>query len=659
MNRKKISDQKAGGLPVLFGLLVASAVYLSPELSVQRCAAAFTSTQGPLPGDETTTSFGAFQIQVDPAFTNLFYPTSPGGYFYPGFSPVSGILTSPVGYDGATTIGVSANHNYVYVGNTTPGFPVTIGGAGMSVPLNKINNMAAYFGVPSDPTVPNDPFVFPTPITGPDEVFTEIESFNLRVSLGEFSCGDQRVPVSGTPVPFDMLTAGPDAGPGAYPSYVTNPNLRSIGKVQQYYASGDTPAVSFFDIFVNGFLPSVSGTFTTTAFPLTPPWPVPYPYPFGIAQFTNGWSDPLVIEDTNVTELPPHVVYIHGQTPAVPVHFKYNNLPYWQAGDLFGYITLAGHGVLGCTNHQAGTPGGNSNCCSTVSQLLDETFGPVGSPLPGMPVPWVRPTNTFPTPGPNTTLLSLVNSFTDPMTGIPSVLDDTVSFQFNISTVAAVSDLLLGNLTNPVAPPTPNNTATYTNPSVTVSFNLSFNGSTPISCVGTGAVAMVISNTGLHSTKIYYTNPPPITLYTVQLQSFSVRATSIAGPFFLRVDPAIDVLSLGQETIQPAPPGYSVSFFDDTHLQLSTDGVNYLNAIGQRTLRLLTGLPANSKAPGIAVVQPDNTHIVLNWIGGATLQSAFTLSGSNIWTSITSSNAVGPFTNPVTGGPRFFRLKIP
>ncbi len=664
MKTQKKSFQKICRHPALGCLLIAGAVWVGPGVSVQRCAAAFTSTQGPLPGDETTTSFGAFQIQVDPNFTNIFYPTTPGGYFYPGFSPTSGILTSPVGYDGSTTIGVSANHNYVYVGNTAPTFPVTIGGAGMSAPLNQITSMNNYFGVPNDPTVPNDPFVFPSPITAPDEVFTEIESFNLQVSSGQFACGDQRVPTSGTPVPFDMLTAGPNAGPGAYPSYVTDPHLRSIGKVQQYVTGLDSPAVSFFDIYINGFLPSVTGTYTDTTFPGStgnptplPPWPVAYPYPFGMAQFTNGWADPLVIEDTNVTELPPHVVYIHGQTPAVPVHFKYNNPPYWNAGDLFGYIMLAGHGVLQCTNDSTGQPGHNSNCCQTVTELLDATFGPLGSPLPSMPVPWVRATNSFPTPG--TSLLSLVNTFTDPSSGQTSVLDDTVGFQFNVSTVAAISDVTFGVFSNSVPPPPPNTSATYNNSNIIVSFNISFNGSTPISCTGTGAVSMIISNTALPSAKIYYANPPPITNFTVQLASLNARCTSLAGPFFLRVDPLIDEPSLGQETIQTAPNGYYVSFYDDAHFQLSTDGNNYLTAISNRVMRLRTSLPAATKAPGIAVAVPDKTHVVLRWVGGATLQSATTLLGANPWSSLTTSNTFGPYTNVIGAGQRYFRLKIP
>lgn len=94
-------------------------------------------------------------------------------------------------------------------------------------------------------------------------------------------------------------------------------------------------------------------------------WPVAYPYgTLQLAQLSNGPSGPLIIENTNVTTLPPAVVYIHGETEAVPVYFVYNNSPYWSAGDLFGWLLLAGHGVLSCSNNVNGSSGGASNCCA-------------------------------------------------------------------------------------------------------------------------------------------------------------------------------------------------------------------------------------------------------------------------------------------------------
>jgi hypothetical protein len=39
------------------------------------------------------------------------------------------------------------------------------------------------------------------------------------------------------------------------------------------------------------------------------------------------------------------VVYIHGETPAVPVYFRNSKWPYWKANDRFGWLKLAGHGT--------------------------------------------------------------------------------------------------------------------------------------------------------------------------------------------------------------------------------------------------------------------------------------------------------------------------
>src|SRR5208283_4159243 len=108
-----------------------------------------------------------------------------------------------------------------------------------------------------------------------------------------------------------------------------NLSRRSIGMVQQ---TGGPVAQSFFNINVAVSLPALTGTASISDF-----------LPSGPSQLTNDPAQPLVIVNTNVTSLPPPVVYIHGQTPAVPLYFVAANPPYWNAGDLFGYVTLAGH----------------------------------------------------------------------------------------------------------------------------------------------------------------------------------------------------------------------------------------------------------------------------------------------------------------------------
>jgi hypothetical protein len=82
--------------------------------------------------------------------------------------------------------------------------------------------------------------------------------------------------------------------------------------------TGLFPAESFFNVFVEVDLP-VLGTLYN--------------------------SDPLMVENSGITCFPPGVVYIHRHTGPVPIRFKASNPPYWQAGDRFGWLVLAGHGV--------------------------------------------------------------------------------------------------------------------------------------------------------------------------------------------------------------------------------------------------------------------------------------------------------------------------
>ena len=108
----------------------------------------------------------------------------------------------------------------------------------------------------------------------------------------------------------------------------------SVGEVESYSGAGglpanDFPAQSFFDVFVDVDLPA-GGTFP------------------GATNMYN--SLPLMVQNTNVTSFPPQVVYIHGMSTAVPVYFSNNNPPRWTNGQIFGLLTLAGHGVYGTNN---------------------------------------------------------------------------------------------------------------------------------------------------------------------------------------------------------------------------------------------------------------------------------------------------------------------
>lgn len=88
----------------------------------------------------------------------------------------------------------------------------------------------------------------------------------------------------------------------------------SFGEVEALPGSSDFPAESFFNVFVEIDTPFFGGSTL-----------------YNIA--------PLLVVNNNLNSLPPTVVYIHEETPAVKVFFKTGP----NAGQLFGYLRLAGH----------------------------------------------------------------------------------------------------------------------------------------------------------------------------------------------------------------------------------------------------------------------------------------------------------------------------
>src|SRR5437667_5493068 len=65
-----------------------------------------------IPTEDQPPSMGAFMLVVHPAFDYLFAPVPPSTFYYPGYDPDSGILTSPTLFDfGTTWIGISASNS--------------------------------------------------------------------------------------------------------------------------------------------------------------------------------------------------------------------------------------------------------------------------------------------------------------------------------------------------------------------------------------------------------------------------------------------------------------------------------------------------------------------------------------------------------------------
>ena len=144
------------------------------------------------------------------------------------------------------------------------------------------------------------------------------------------------------------------AGFGAHVRSGATAPLRPIspGEVRSKSTSGlppvDFPAESFFDIFVEVDLP---------AFGLLPTATLYNPYP-------------LLVQNDNLTNFPPKVVYIHGNTRAVPILFLNTQPGKWEAGQLFGWLVLAGHAL---------------DYSNTLADMLQ--FQQYMATLPEMPLP--------------------------------------------------------------------------------------------------------------------------------------------------------------------------------------------------------------------------------------------------------------------------------
>jgi hypothetical protein len=600
--------------------LLAGAMFFSPDLGIQRCAAdpGFPTS----PTNEVTLSIGSFQIVVDPSFAFLLAPSNSS--YYPGYSPSSGVLTSPVMYDSTTAIGLSASH--VRDTSSLSYFPVTVGNS-ILTPFPPIATVVDYgqyvFIPPIFDTAPSGPGV------GVDELCTEIESLNLTGYIPpktNASCSDPRVPT----IPSQSSGGG---GNGAVVSVTAGPlniiplpgNLRCLGMVQEITANSgnDFPAQSFFNMFVRVNLPQSPGSVAGYVFPSTG------------AVLYNDASQPLIVENLSLTNLPPTVVYTHSaQSTAVPIKFLTSNPPYWTAGEVFGYLTLAGHGVFSnATTVTVPVP-----ClASAPGGLLDQTLGPIGSPLPGAPIAWLRTTNSFPTPG--SSYNSLVNTFVDPSTGINNVLDDTVSFP-NGTTTNYIRDFSLGNLGTSIAPPSQNNSAIYSSPSTVLNCELSVDGMSWNTSTAGGALTININNTtGIGSTSTFDT----------EMSQLDIGGGSLPTEWMIRESPTLQ--SLGKHTIASDPRGYRVSSFFDVFLELSTDGGNtWIPA--NRSIRVQASLPP--AAPNSIYVTQSGNSAILKWQNSFTLQSTTNLKLP--FTDVAGPVTDAPYTN-VMSGARFFRLR--
>jgi hypothetical protein len=240
----------------------------------------------PAPCDDTTGSLARYRIYVSPKFRGLF----DGCPVYQSADPVCGDdstfrLESPILVDSETVIGRSAAHFNGLPPDNTIGTPV--GDAGTFVKDDNFTVVPAGFQGPGNPR----------------EIHTEIVALNLN-------------PRSGPDLP--KVRAGS----------LAPLRPKSFGEVESKSSTGlpinDFPADSFFDVFVEVDLPECGD------------------FPGGTVYNPQA----LLVVFSNVNDLPPHlVVYIHQNSSFVQVRFKTTVPGKWVAGDLLGWLTLAGHEV--------------------------------------------------------------------------------------------------------------------------------------------------------------------------------------------------------------------------------------------------------------------------------------------------------------------------
>ncbi|UCC30019.1 MAG: hypothetical protein JSU86_17695 [Phycisphaerales bacterium] len=246
----------------------------------------------PVPCDDQTSSRGCYRIVVECRWRPLLTgcpPYNPYNHANGGWDYVSKLYSSTL-YDWETKIGRSASHAD---GDNADQNGTPVGSAGTVIADGDLVHPAGFEGPPDT-----------------REVHTEINRLEMTGHWGE-------TVRAGRPS-FDHL-------------------LMTPGEVESELDDGyeEFPAESFFNVFVEVDIPSC-GLFGA-----------------GEDSVTVYNDEALLVQADGLERFPPRVIYVHGETDAVPVKFR-TKYPsgctsgvncVWEAGDVFGWVDLAGHGV--------------------------------------------------------------------------------------------------------------------------------------------------------------------------------------------------------------------------------------------------------------------------------------------------------------------------
>jgi hypothetical protein len=248
-------------------------------------------------GDDSTFSLGQFQIVLDNSWVRIF----------------NALLTNSPFTASGSTGHLRIYHNGTFVSPTLYDSSTKIGRSDAFFPGSAIDYAGALAGAaPGRTYVTLSQLVvhpiWPGPPPGARVVHTFLKSMNLTdVFTGHYGFSVK----AGLQAPTRPVCAG---------------------QVEGGSALADFPANSFFNVYALVHIPASS---------LMP-----------ALDLVN--VDPLLVQHTNISSFPPHLVYYHENIAAVPIYFNqaltiHNPLTgsdiQVQRGDLFGQLTLAGHGI--------------------------------------------------------------------------------------------------------------------------------------------------------------------------------------------------------------------------------------------------------------------------------------------------------------------------
>jgi hypothetical protein len=164
-----------------------------------------------------------------------------------------------------------------------------------------------------------------TPVGSPGAIVAD-RAFSLIATGFEAAGGTREVHTQ--IIDFDLGRGTGGVGPHVRAGISAPNSPSSVGEVESLSGNSgdqdkDFPAQSFFDIFVEVDIPGFAG------------------FPGG----TLYNKDPLLVTNGSIQDFPPRVVYVHGNSSAVPIFFRDDSPGYWNRDDRFGYLILGGHGV--------------------------------------------------------------------------------------------------------------------------------------------------------------------------------------------------------------------------------------------------------------------------------------------------------------------------